>query len=188
MATTQRWMTADELLCLPDDGQRHELVRGELRTMSPGGRRYGRVTMNVSTPLDQHVRTHALGEVYTAETGFKLTQHPDTVRAPDVSFVQSKRLATMGDPDGYLLGPPDPAVEVISPSDRPSEVAQNVSDWLAYGTRLVWMVDPPRRTVGEHRPDEPMRVLGEADVLDGADVVPGWRLPVRALFEGLTAE
>ena len=182
MATTQRWMTADELLCLPDDGQRHELVRGELRTMSPGGRRHGRVTMNISTPLDLHVRTHALGEVYTAETGFKLAQHPDTVRAPDVAFVRSGRLPMMGDPDGYLLGPPDLAVEVLSPGDRPGEVSKKVADWLAHGTLLVWVADPRRRTVREHRPNQPARVLSEADVLECADIVPDWQLQVRALF------
>ena len=182
MATTQRWMTADELLWLPDDGQRHELVRGELRTMPPGGRRPGRVTMNVSTPLDLRVRAHAVGEVYTAETGFKLTQHPDTVRAPDVAFVRSSRLPTMGDPDGYLLGAPDLAVEVLSPGDRPSEVSRKVADWLTHGTLLVWVADPRRRTVREHRPNQPARVLTEADVLECADIVPGWQLPVRALF------
>ncbi len=183
MARTHRGlMTAEELLRLPDDGQRHELVRGELRTMSPGGRRHGGVAMNFSTPLDQYVRARGLGRVYAAETGFKLAENPDTVRAPDVSFVRRERLAFLGDPDHYAVGAPDLAVEVLSPNDRPTEVADKVATWLAYGTRLVWVVDPRRRSVGEHRPGQPERVLTEADVLDGADVVPGWRLPVGALF------
>jgi Uma2 family endonuclease len=189
MARTQRrLMTADDLWRLPDDNLRHELVRGELRTMSPGGRRHGRVTMNVSTPLDQHVRTHGLGEVYTAETGYVLAQNPDTVRAPDVSFVSRDRLAALGDPERYGLGAPDLAVEVLSPNDRPGEVAKKVADWLASGTRLLWVADPRRRSVTEHRPGVPLRVLGQDDWLDGQDVVPGWRLSVRALFAGLAAD
>jgi Uma2 family endonuclease len=186
--TEQRRMTADELLRLPDDGQRYELVRGELRTMSPGGRRHGDVTMNFSTPLDQYVRLHRLGKVYAAETGFKLAENPDTVRAPDVSFVRRERLASLGDPDHYALGAPDLAVEVLSPGDRPGEVAKKVAAWLAHGTRLVWVVDPRRRSVTDHRPGQPVRRLGEEDVLDAADVVPGWRLPVSALFADLPAE
>jgi Uma2 family endonuclease len=188
MATTERrLMTADDLLRLPDDGFRHELVRGELRTMSPGGRRHGRVTIKVSSPLAEFVEAHGLGEVYTAETGFVLAQNPDTVRAPDVSFVSRDRLAALGDPDRYGLGAPDLAVEVLSPNDRPRDVAKKVADWLASGTRLLWVADPRRRSVTEHRPGASARVLGEDDWLDGQDVVPGWRLSVRALFAGQPA-
>src|SRR5215213_8040397 len=84
MATTERLMTADELLNLPDDGQRHELIAGELRTTAPNGGQHGRVTMRLSTPLDHHVMTYGLGWVFTAGTGFLLQTQPDTVRAPDV--------------------------------------------------------------------------------------------------------
>jgi Uma2 family endonuclease len=183
MARTERGlMTADELLRLPDTGQRYELVRGELRTMSPGGRRHGGVAINLSTPLDQYVRAHNLGRVYAAETGFKLTENPDTVRAPDVSFVRRERLASLGDPDHYALGAPDLAVEVVSPNDHPREVADKVATWLAHGTRLVWVADPHRRSVAEHRPGQPVRVLTETDVLDGGDVVPAWQLLVAELF------
>jgi Uma2 family endonuclease len=181
-------MTAEELLHLPDDGQRHELVQGVLRTMSPGGRRHGRVILRLSTPLDRYVLDHGLGEVYAAETGFKLATRPDTVRAPDVSFVGRDRLPALDDPEGYLLGAPDLAVEVLSPGDRPGEVAAKIAEWLAHGTRLVWVVDPRRRTVAEHLPNLPPRLLTEADALEGRDVVPGWRLPVRALFTDPAAE
>jgi len=188
MATTgRRLLSADDLLRLPDDGLRHELVRGELRTMSPGSRPHGRIAMKLGWPLAQYVEAHALGEVYAAETGFKLAEDPDTVRAPDVSFVRRERLAGMAD-EGFLAGAPDLAVEVLSPGDRPAEVAKKVADWLTYGAALVWVVNPRRRNVTEHRPGQPARVLDENDVLDGADVVPGWRLSVRALFADLPAD
>ncbi|MBA2244708.1 MAG: Uma2 family endonuclease, partial [Gemmatimonadetes bacterium] len=77
-----RLVTAEELLRMPDDGIRRELVRGELRTMPPAGRRHGKVAMRIGVRLGNFVEEHGLGEVYAAETGFKLESDPDTVRAP----------------------------------------------------------------------------------------------------------
>ena len=183
MATADKLMTADELLRLPDDGQRHELIAGELRTMALNGAEHGRVTVNLAVPLGHYIDTHHLGEVYAAGTGFQLTTSPDTVRAPDVAFMRQERVLAVGRVMGYLPGPPDLAAEVVSPNDRPAEVEEKVASWLAHGTRLVLVVDPRRRTVRVYRPGTPPRTLAEQDVLSGEDVVPGWTLPVRALFE-----
>jgi Uma2 family endonuclease len=182
MATTERLVTAAELLALPDDGMRHELIAGELRTMAPSGGQHGRVTMHLSASLYQYVMTHGLGWVFTAETGFLLRTQPDTVRAPDVAFVRQERVAEAGEVTGYWPGAPDLAVEVISPNDRYTEVDEKVAAWLEYGTRLVLVVNPRRRSVAVHRLGAPVRVLTENDTLDGEEVVPGWTLPVRALF------
>jgi Uma2 family endonuclease len=183
MATTDKLMTADELLRLPDDGQRHELIAGELRSMAPSGGEHGRVAINLTTPLDQYVRAHRLGCVYAVETGFQLTAGPDTVRAPDVAFVRQERVLAMGRVTRYLPGPPDLAAEVLSPNDRPAEVDEKVASWLAHGTRLVLVVVPRRRTVRVYGPGMPPHTLAESDALSGEDVVPGWTLPVGALFE-----
>jgi Uma2 family endonuclease len=182
MATTERLLTADELLDLPDDGQRHELIAGELRTMALRGGQHGWVTMRLSAPLYQHVTTHGLGWIFTAETGFVLRTQPDTVRAPDVAFVRQERVQEVGEVTGYWPGAPDLAAEVISPNDRYGAVDEKVAAWLESGTRLVLVVNPRRRTVAVHRPGAPPRMLTENDTLDGEDVVPGWALPVRALF------
>ena len=82
MTVRQSPVTAEELLRTPDDGLRRELVRGEVRTMVPAGHAHGRIAMNIGTPLHQHVRTNGLGVVFAAETGFKTSDNPDTVRAP----------------------------------------------------------------------------------------------------------
>jgi len=82
MATTDKLMTADELWRLPPDGQRHELVAGELRTMAPSGSEHGWIVVRVTIPLGQHVEAHRLGLVYGAETGFLLPSR--TVEAPGV--------------------------------------------------------------------------------------------------------
>jgi Uma2 family endonuclease len=184
MAVEPKLMTAEELLRLPSamDGRRHELVRGELRTMSPPGFEHGDLTTEFGIPLRNYVTTHELGRVVIGEVGFQLTTDPDTVRAPDVAFVRRERLEVAGRVPGYWPGAPDLAVEVISPNDLYTEVDEKVAQWLEHGARLVFVVNPRRRTVAVHRPGQSVRILGVDDVLDGEDVVPGWTLPVRDLF------
>ena len=181
MALTQKLMTADELLRLPDDGQRHGLVAGELRTMPPSGEEHGTVAMTVGADLCHYVRVHGLGRVLAAGTGFLLTIDPDTVRAPDVAFISRGRATTPLAPD-YWPGPPDLAVEVVAPSDLYSDVEEKVAMWLAHGTQMVIVVNPCGRTVMVHRSPTQACWLTIEDVLDGEDVVPGWTMPVRDLF------
>ncbi len=176
-------MTADELLRRPDDGLRHELVRGELLTMSPAGFEHFDIATVVGVSLVSHVLAHRLGRVIIGDVGFRLTTAPDTVRAPDVAFIRTERHREVGRTRGYWPGAPDLAVEVISPYDLYTEVDEKVAEWLEHGTRLVFVVNPRRRSVAVHRPTLPVRILTEDDVLDGEDVVPGWTLPVRDLFK-----
>ena len=181
MTVERGLMTADDLLRLPDDGMRHELVRGELRTMPPAGWGHSRLALGAAFSLDAYVEAHDLGEV-VGEPGFRLETGPDTVRAPDVAFVRRDRIPRDSARTGFFLGAPDLAIEVISPNDVYAEVDAKVAVWLEHGTLLVFVVNPRRRTVAVHRPGQPVRTLGIDDVLDGEDVVPGWRLAVRDLF------
>jgi Uma2 family endonuclease len=167
---------------MPDDGFRYELVRGELRKMTPAGHQHGRIAINVTLPLAQHVRTNNLGTVYAAETGFKLASNPDLVRAPDVAFIRCDRVEAVGDVAGYWPGAPDLVVEVISPSDTYADVEEKIFDWLDAGTRLAIVVNPRQRTVTVYRSRTDIAVLTEDDTLDGGVVVPGWLLPVREIF------
>jgi len=176
-----RSMTAEELFDLPDDGWRHALVRGELQRMTPAGFRHGAVIMNVAAPLSHHVKAR-LGVVCGAETGFVLARNPDTVLAPDVAFVRRERIPASGLPVAFWEGPPDLAVEVTSPGDTRPEVAEKVASWLAAGTRVVWVVDPGRGSVVVHEPGATPRRLAASDVLDGAPLFPGFRLPVADVF------
>ena len=182
MATTgAKLMTAEELLAMPDDGFRYELVRGELIQMAPAGHAHGREGNRVNRTLSNHVFDNELGETYLAETGFVLERAPDTVLAPDVSFVRKEREEAAKDVPGYFPGPPDLAVEVISPNDRLTEVAAKVADWLEHGTLMVIVVNPRNRTVQVHTSDGVVE-LTEADALDGGDVVPGWSMAVADIF------
>lgn len=182
MTAISQSLTAEDLLQMPDDGFRYELVRGELKRMVPAGHQHGRMVLNFTTPLDQHVREHNLGRVYAAETGFLLASSPDLVRAPDAAFVRRERLGEAGEVEGYWPGAPDLAFEVISPGDTYADVEEKVLDWLNAGTRMVVVINPRQHTVAVHRSLADIVVLTEKDVFDGGDVVPGWKIPVRDLF------
>lgn len=177
-----RWVTADQLLLIPDDGLRRELIRGEVRVMTPAGSQHGRLAMRVALRLAAHVAEHGLGTVYAAETGFKLASDPDTVRAPDVAFVTRERVEAVGDTEKYWPGPPDLAVEVLSPDDRYHEVDEKVAEWLEAGCRMVIVVNPRRRAATIYRSPNHVQLLTANDTIDGGEVVPGWTLPLRDLF------
>ena len=182
MTTEARVITAEELLRMPDDGFRYELVRGELRKMAPSGHEHGRVAMRFGSRLAQHVDAQNLGVVYAAETGFLIDHDPDTVRAPDVAFVCHDRLELADQTRGYFPAAPDLAIEVVSPGDTYSEVEEKAMTWLAAGTRLVLVADPRKRTVTRYRGFDDITILTEADTVDGGDVVPGWTIRVAELF------
>ena len=182
MAVSMKLMTADELLMLPDDGKRYELIEGVLNEMSPPGMTHGLTAMRAGAILFNFVHQRDLGEVFAVETGFILSTGPDTVRAPDAAFVAAERLPTGELPAGYLRLAPDLVVEVVSPSDTASELQSKVCTWLDAGCRLVWVVYPATRSVTVYRSREDVRVLGGADVLDGSPVFDGFSAEVCDLF------
>lgn len=180
--TTTAKVTAEELLHMPDDGFRYELVKGELIKAPPFGSEHGNLAMRLGWRLAQYVESRKLGRVYAAETGFHLSSNPDTVRAPDAAFVRQSRVAEAGTVAGFWPGAPDLAVEVISPSDTYSQVQEKALHWLNAGTLMVVVVDPRQQTITVYRSLTDIVILTTGDELEGKDVVPGWTLPVDELF------
>jgi Uma2 family endonuclease len=175
-------MTAGELARLPDDGNRYELVEGCLIRMPPPSYRSGVVATNIAVPMAGFVKQHRLGLVSGADGGLLLRSDPDTVRAPDVSFVRADRIPAGGLVAGYWPGAPDLAVEVLSPSDRYPEVQRKVQEYLDAGTQLVWVVDPESRTATVFHADGRSSYLSAEDALDGEDVLPGFRLSLDEVW------
>ena len=182
MDVVRQQVTADELLHMPDDGFRYELVRGELRRMTPAGSEHGRIAVRITWRLARHVEENRLGTVYAAETGFRLATDPDTVRAPDVAFVSRDRVEAVGEVEGFWPEAPQLAVEVISPGDSYADVEEKVFDWLDAGTKMVVVINPRQRSATVYKSPTDITALAEADVLDGGDVVPGFELAVREIF------
>jgi|Deesub1362A_J573_1020465.scaffolds.fasta_scaffold04366_2 Uma2 family endonuclease len=179
---TGKRMTAEELFWLPKDEMRYELVQGELQKMTPASVRHGRITMRLGSMLEQHARKHNLGAVYAAETGFKISEEPETVRAADVAFVAEERIPPGGEPDGYWAIAPDLVVEVVSATDSAAYLQSKVSDWLNAGVRLMWVVYPDTKSVVVHYPSGKAETLKGSDTLDGGDVIPGFACRVEEIF------
>ncbi len=163
-------------------GKPAELIRGKVREKMPAGRRHGRVAMSIGAEIATFVRKHNLGETLAAETGFVLrTSRGESVRAPDVAFICKERLTQ--DEEGFSRIVPDLVVEVVSPQDTPAYLNDKVMEWLEAGVKVVWVIDPAHRTVAIWRADGSHETLDEGATLTGEAVLPGFRVPVRSLFE-----
>lgn len=182
MSTTTKSVTAEELLRMPDDGVRYELIAGELIAHEPAGHVHGRVASRIAISIGHHVVENDLGEVYAAETGFLIGRNPDTVRAPDMAFVVRRRVDDAGDTKGYFPGAPDLAVEVISPGDVYGDVEAKALAWLGAGTRMVLTLNPRKRAITVYRSPDDISNLTDDAIVDGGDVVPGWQARVADLF------
>lgn len=183
-AVRDRLMTEEDLLRISsDDTHSYELIEGRLVVKEPPGHFHGFVAAEVGASLHTYAKKNGLGRVYAAETGFTLSKNPDTVRAPDAAFVRQERLTSDIRKRGYFPGPPDLAIEVVSPGESVREVEEKAHFWVKAGTRMVVVIDPERETAAVYRANRRALRLQKDDVLDGEDVVPGWRLPLRELFE-----
>jgi Uma2 family endonuclease len=175
-------VTANDLLTLEESGKSTELVRGKLVVREPPSTYHGRVQGILHVLVGSYVRTHALGAVFGQDTGFKIASDPDTVRAPDLAFVDRARAAHIAR-RGYAALAPDLVAEILSPDDRPGEVLAKVGDWLEAGVRLAWVIDPDRRFATVYRDDgSVMTVSSDADV-DGEAVLPGFSFRLSELFD-----
>ena len=175
-------LTADDLAKQPDNGTRYELVKGVLQKTPPAGFEHGIRAAEIGSKLNVYVKTHKLGYVCGAETGFKIAQNPDTVRAPDAAFVSQASIERQGIVRGYWEGAPDLAVEVISPGNTYAEVAEKVEEWLTAGCRMVWVINPRRETIEVYRPNADFTILRGTDTLEGDDVVEGFQCQVQDIF------
>jgi Uma2 family endonuclease len=180
---SERLWVVEDLYGMPDDNRHHELVNGLLVSEPLAGGRHGRIAATLAERIGCHAREQRLGVVLTCDAGFVLHRSPDTVRGPDVAFVNRSRYEALEDETQAIPGPPDLAIEVLSPHDRPSAVHAKVADYLAAGTLLVWIVDPDRRSVAAYRSLLEPQIVQTEDLLTAEDVLPGFRLRVAELFE-----
>lgn len=182
MTVQERLYTVQDLAKLPEDGMRHELLKGRLITMPPPKRDHGAVATWTAVLLTNYVEAHHLGSVI-AEIGFLVSEDPDTVLAPDVAFISEARLPEFS--GAYDRLGPDLVVEVISPANTAEEMSEKVEAFFAAGTRLIWIIYPKTRRIHVYSSVKEVTILDETDELDAGDVVPGFSVPVKEIFRKL---
>lgn len=183
MATTLTFMTADEYLRLPDEGQPTELVRGEVLTMNPPASRHGQICTKVARILGNYAEDHDIGHVLSNDSGVVTQRNPDTVRGADVAFYSYRRVPKGPLPAGYLPVPPDLVVEVLSPSETRSAVLAKVGEYLEADVKAVCVLDDESRRADVYYPDRPAQVLQAEETLSLPDILGDFQVPVGKFFE-----
>ncbi len=182
MTTAKKLLTAADLLAMPDDGKRYQLIRGELIEMPPTSHEHGRVTERFGRRIGNFVEESDLGHGIAAETGVNIEHDPDTTLAPDYGFISYERLAELPPPRGYAEVVPDLVLEVVSPNDRQPEIDAKTQMWLDAGVRLVLVAYPVAQEVYAHHDDGTVVRYGIGDMLIGDPVLPGFSCLVADIF------
>ena len=186
METIVNAWTEEELMALPKDGCKRELIEGEI-IMSPAGYRHERIVAILLSAMLTHATKHRLGVVCGSSLGCWMVS--GNLLSPDISFIAKSRLsATAAEPEKCLRGAPDLVVEMLSPWDRSPRLRDKLPDYFASGARLIWVVSPADKTAVVYRGPTAERLLRPTDALDGEDVLPGFRLPLAELFAELSFE
>jgi Uma2 family endonuclease len=182
---TKVWTDA-EFMALPDDGNRYELVKGELINMGNSGALHGYIAILLSAALFPLVTSRKLGVLLDSSTAF--TMKNGNKRSPDIAFFAKERLQGLEElPTGFLEGAPDLVVEILSPGNTVAEIEDKIAEYFANGTRLLWVISPGQHYVLVYRSGyEPQRLLTSGDFLEGEDVVPGFTFPLADLFQKLS--
>lgn len=179
MATTAL-ITAEEFEVMPGC-KRCELIRGGIRERSFLGGHGARLSAQLTGELGLLNKEHQFGALYCG-AGYVLARDPDTVLAPNISFVRSPRQPPEDREIGFLCQVPDLAVEIVAFEEGFSELFEKVAILHEAGVPLVWVFDVRCKRVMTWRSDNTAQILGQSDTLHGGDVLPGFRLPLTDVF------
>jgi Uma2 family endonuclease len=179
-------LTLDEFLAQPETEPASEYARGEVVPKPMPTGIHAILQGLVSMLLWQAVEPAGLGEVGTEWRCVFGPPGGERSFVPDVCFVTRARLpATRAGFLGPFRGPPDLAVEILSPDQAASRLVEKVQFYIRHGVRLVWLIDPSEESITVLAPDRDAVRLSKADRLDGGDVVPGFAVPVAEVFRRL---
>ena len=182
MTTAKKLFTSEDLLAMPDDGKRYELIRGELIEMAPASHNSSRVGLRFGRRIANFVEEHDLGHDVGADAGINIERDPDTVRGPDYGFISYERAPQPPPLRGFANVIPDLVVEAVSPNDRQPEIDAKTQMWLGAGVRLVLVAYPETREIHAHHEDGSVVRYGVGDTLAGDPVLPGFTCPVDDIF------
>lgn len=174
-------LTGEELFEMGDIG-RAELIKGKIVKMSPTGFTHGAVEISIGGILNAFVSHNGLGRVSGGEVGIYTQRNPDTIRGADVVYISNERLTKVRS-ESYLDVAPDLVVEVLSPSDRWTDLHDKLEEYFDIGVKSVWVADPKRREIYVHRALTRRERFVEGDVMTDVNVLPGFEVPVADLFQ-----
>jgi len=177
-------VTVDILLTLPDDGYRYEVVEGVLVRMAGSGDEASAIAAELLGELRAYVRPRRLGRLTGADGVYKFPG-AETGLLPDVGYYAAAKRALIVDRSKPIPFAPDLAVEVASPSQDASDMADKARTYLNGGTVLVWVLWPQSEHIDVWRAGQlaaPVATLHSGDQLDGETVLPGFSYPVAAVF------
>ena len=181
MSTTAAPMTIEEFLKLPQvEGEKMELIHGEVVSMAYAGFMHERVKSNLIKILSAWLDQHPLGQVF-AETTYRMPDGGDAL-APDLSVLRNERLTPVT--KDLPLGAPDLAVEVVS-SETAARLRTKIGLYLRNESKAVWVVYPEERLIEVHRAIDQVTILESGQILEGHDALPGFSIPVGKIFAGL---
>ncbi len=176
----QKIWTERELMSLPDNGNKYELVNGEI-IMGPAGFEHGEIIMRLATALRVYAIQKKLGTVLDSSTGFWMKN--GNCRSPDISFIKKDRLKGFKSlPKGFIEGAPDLAIEVLSPTDSIENTHAKITEYFDSGAKLVWIINPEDQTVHIYHSKHPYKLLLPEDYIDGEDLIPGFSMKIAELF------
>jgi Uma2 family endonuclease len=171
--------TVEDLLKMPEDGQKYELVDGEI-VVSPTGLIHSEVAAKIIHMIATFLDDHPIGKVFTPDVGIWLAN--GNLRSPDVTFVRNERLPQGKTPDTFGECVPDLTVEVLSPGDKPKRVGEKIGEFLENGVPIVWLVDPARKTVTEFRSLSESKLFSGDDTIHAEPVLPGFSCKISRFF------
>jgi Uma2 family endonuclease len=184
MAIGTALMTAEEYTALPDSFDvPTELVKGALVKMPPVRPRHGEICLRIGHFLQSYLNVHPIGRVVCNDSGVITERDPDTVRGADVAYYSFERVPKGPLPDGLLDVSPDMVFEVLSPSDRWSEVQTKMAKYLDAGVRAVCIADDDTRSIHVFRPDRPLQVFRADDEFTLPEILGDFRVKVQRFFD-----
>jgi Uma2 family endonuclease len=169
----------------PDAAKFYEVVDGQIVENPPMGARESILASFLQDLMGPVARSNGLGRVVT-ETLFLLDRARKLKRRPDIAFVSIKRWSLkreVPDTESWDVVP-DLTVEVISRTNSASAVASKIEEYFQAGVSLVWVIYPVASKIYVYDSPTCVRILQLGDELDGAGVIPGFRVPLSTLFGG----
>lgn len=177
-------ISLDDLL---EAGNWVEVIDGEpVEITATAGFIHNEIITNLYDGLKPFVKAHTLGSVRV--DGLTYILHVDehgvqTARIPDVSFISRAKILTGFDKSRPFIGAPDLAVEVVSPTETTADWMDKVSDYLRYGTELVWVIFPHKNELHQYvQSDHPPVIYKVGDTLEVDSLFPGLQIPIASVF------